>query len=400
MSDRVPVGLAALELVVLAEPVEDPLLGLLLRQTGQVAGVLVHAPVETDDGDLRQPMVAPDLEVDRIVAGRDLERTGPERRIHTGVGNDRHSPLDVGNDHLLADEVPVALVVRVHRHADVTENRRRSHSRDRDRARSVRERIARRRQRVVDVAMDDLEIRHRRPAARAPVHDPVVPVNPAAFVQVDEEAQDGADVVVVHREALARVVERRTDLPKLAHDNPAVLLQPAPGALDERIPAELVPARPLREELALDDRVHGDRGVVVARLPEHVEAAHAMPPDEHVLRRRVQRMPHVQVPGHVGGRQRDRERLARRLGIGCDSGPRLPRSAASALRRPWGYRESPSLADADLKAALQESDVVRQRLCVQYTARLGCGNDVALLLVEPCRPLDEGSRLGVTACDP
>src|SRR6478752_10658274 len=43
--DRVPVRLALLELSMLAQPVEDALVGLLLRQPGQLARLLVHPAV-------------------------------------------------------------------------------------------------------------------------------------------------------------------------------------------------------------------------------------------------------------------------------------------------------------------------------------------------------------------
>ena len=57
---------------------------------------------------------------------------------------------------------------------------------------------------------------------------------------------------------------------------------------------------PSGRPLPLDHRVHRDRGVVVSRLPERVEASHPVPADEHVLGRGVERVAHVQVPGDVG----------------------------------------------------------------------------------------------------
>ena len=152
-------------------------------------------------------------------------------------------------------------------------------------------------------------------AVAAPVDDPVVAVDPAALVQVDEEAHDGADVVLVHREALALVVERAPEPPELAHDHAAVLAEPLPHALDERVAADLLARGALRAQLLLDDGLRRDAGVVEARLPERVEAAHPVPADERVLdRRAVQGVAHVERAGHV--RRRDRDRRTPRPGIG------------------------------------------------------------------------------------
>jgi hypothetical protein len=134
---------------------------------------------------------------------------------------------------------------------------------------------------------------------------------------MDKEPVDGADVRVVHREALSGVVQRRSKPPELAHDDSAVLLQPAPRPLDERLTTQFEPVRPFLQQLALDHRVHGDGRVVVTRLPQRVEPTHAVPAHEHVLRRGVERVAHVQVAGDVRRWQRDRVRLvAARPGAG------------------------------------------------------------------------------------
>ena len=60
---------------------------------------------------------------------------------------------------------------------------------------------------------------------------------------------------------------------------------PLPDALDERLAPEVVPGLALAREHALDHGLRGDAGVVGARLPEGVVAAHAVPADERVLER-------------------------------------------------------------------------------------------------------------------
>src|SRR4029077_9384612 len=104
------------------------------------------------------------------------------------------------------------------------------------------------------------------------VDDPVRAVDPALLVQVHEEAHDGADVALVHREALAPVVERRAGAPELEPDLAAVLAQPLPDALLERLAAEVLARLALGRQMLLDGVLRRDAGVVEAGLEEDDEA--------------------------------------------------------------------------------------------------------------------------------
>ena len=373
MADAVPVALALLEQPFLAQPLDDVVAGLVLGQPDQlVRDVAGHATVEADHRQLGQPVVAPDLEVDRIVPRRDLQRPGPELRLDALVRDHRHAPADHRHDHLLADVRRVALVAGMHRDGDVGEDRRRPHGRDRDVTVAVSEEIPRVRQRVVDLDVLDLEIGDRRAAVRAPVDDPVVAVDEAALVEVDEEAHHGADVVVVHREALAVVVERAAEPPELAHDHAAVLVQPLPDALDERVASDLLSRRSAAPQVFLDDRLRRDPRVVVPRLPERVEAAHPVPARERVLdRRRSARVPCAARRSRSAAAPRSRSSASsrtRRRG----RGPPPPTRAASVLRHPSACRAAPSPSGADPS---QQSGELKQRLCAEYaeTARPRAG---------------------------
>ena len=78
-------------------------------------------------------------------------------------------------------------------------------------------------------------------------------------------------------------------------------------------------------ELALDHPLRGDPGVVLAEDPLRALPAHARHPDLDVLDRRVQRVAHVEVAGHVRRRHRDREVLVRRaLGLGMEDPGLVP----------------------------------------------------------------------------
>ena len=234
------------------------------------------------------------------------------------VRDDGDVALEVGDDHLAPDGVLVPLVGGMHRDRDVGEDRRRTDGRDRDAVLpvAVGERVADRDERVVHVLVHDLEVRDRRLVERAPVDDAVRAVDPAAVPEPDEERHDGADVVVVHREALARVVERGSEAPVLAHDRSPGLLEPLPRALDERLAPDVVARQPLLRELLLDDVLGRDARVVVPGLPERVEAAHPVPADEDVLERAVQGVAQVEPARDVRRRDADHERRLVATGAG------------------------------------------------------------------------------------
>ena len=302
---RMAVRVAALEPAALLEPREDPLVRLLLREPLEALGD--HPPVGPDHRQRGELVVAADLEVHRVVPRRDLDRARAELRVDAVVRDDGHSPLDHGHDHLAADGVRVTRVVGMDRHGRVGEERRGPHRRDREPAAALGERVDDPVEHVVLLDVLDLEVGDRRLVVRAPVDDPVRPVDPAALPETYEERHHGADVLVVHGEPLARVVDRRAEPPVLAHDRPARPLEPVPGPRDERLAADLAARGALRDELLLDDVLRRDAGVVVPRLPERVEPLHPVPADQDVLHRAVQRVPHVELARDVRRRDADHE---------------------------------------------------------------------------------------------
>ena len=138
-ADRVAVRLALLHEAALVGPRDHACARLVLRQTGEIAGDLAHAPVPADGHRLGETMVAPDLEVERVVTGRDLESARAELAIDALVGDDRDAELRVRNDHLTPDRVAIPRIVR-----DARRRRRRRGSWPGERWRSRRRRVRRR----------------------------------------------------------------------------------------------------------------------------------------------------------------------------------------------------------------------------------------------------------------
>ena len=207
-----------------------------------------------------------------------------------------------------ADEVPVPLVVGVHRHRGVAEHRLGPGGRDHDRVVAVA--VPDRDELALVVGVLDLDVRQRGQAARAPVDDPLGAVDQPVVEEPLEDRQHGPGQALVHREPLAGPVDRVAQAPHLAEDRAAGLGLPLPDPLDELLPAKVVPGQALGGELALDHVLGGDAGVVHAGQPQRLVALHPPAPDQGVLDRVVEGVADVQRAGHVRRRNDDAVRLA------------------------------------------------------------------------------------------
>ena len=229
------------------------------------AGRLGHPARAVDDDDLLQAVLLAELEVDRVVGRRDLDRARAELALDALVGDDRDGPVLERQDDALAVEMRVALVVRVDGHGRVAEHGLgpgRGHDH-----RLVRpfDGVADVPELALEVLVLDLDVGEHRPAVRAAVDEEIVAVDQPLVVEGDEDLLDGPAEARVHGEALARPVERGAELLELAGDDAAVLRLPVPGDAEELLAADLLPGQALLGQALLDDVVDGDRGVVRAR---------------------------------------------------------------------------------------------------------------------------------------
>ncbi len=111
-------------------------------------------------------------------------------------------------------------------------------------------------------------------AVRAPVDHVLAAIDEALFVEADEGFADGAGEAGVEGEALAGPVAGGAELDHLALDGAAGFGFPFPDARFEGFAAHGRGGRGLRSrELALDDHLGGDAGVVRAGQPERDVAA-------------------------------------------------------------------------------------------------------------------------------
>ena len=308
--DAVAPGLLVAQQALLAQVGDDERVRFLGRQPRvTLAGGLRHAALEADHGDLVEPVAPRDLEVVRIVTGRDLEGARADIGLDVLVADDRHLAPDERHDRAPADELAVARVAGVDGDRGIAEQRDRADGRDRDVA-AADELVVDRVERVVHLDVLDLEVRDRRVADRAPVDHAVGAVEIPALVHLHEHEHDRLGVLVVHREALVVVVERAAELLELVDDRRARFLAPVPDAPHELLAPELLARQVHAREHALDDVLGRNARVVGAADPERLAALHAPQADDRVLHRAVERVAHVQRARDIGRRHGDHERLA------------------------------------------------------------------------------------------
>jgi len=84
-------------------------------------------------------------------------------------------------------------------------------------------------------------------------------------------------------------------------DGAAGLGLPVPYLFDELVAAEIVARLAFGIELALDHHLRGNAGVIGARLPQRVVAAHAVVAGQRVHQCVLEGVTHVQTAGDVGG---------------------------------------------------------------------------------------------------
>ena len=83
---------------------------------------------------------------------------------------------------------------------------------------------------------------------------------------------------LIHGENLAGPIEGRSQSPKLIADLSTIIVLPPPNLLDELLAAEIVTRKiALLLQLLLDNDLRGNTGMIGARNPQDVLAAHAVP---------------------------------------------------------------------------------------------------------------------------
>ena len=152
----------------------------------------IELRLDVEDVDLRQVVPPADLEIVEVVRRRDLDRAGALLGIGIFVRDDRNAPADQRQDRVLADQVAVALVVRMDRDGGVAEHRLGPRRRDDDvSVVSAFDRIFDVPERALDLDLLHLQVGDRGQQLRVPVDQPLVLVDQVLPVEVDEDLEHG-----------------------------------------------------------------------------------------------------------------------------------------------------------------------------------------------------------------
>ncbi len=309
MADRMHVPVGFFDQPAVREVFDQLLAALEAVQSFVGSGRGVHNPVIVHDVDRLQVVAQADFKVVRVVRRSDFHATGSEFGFDIFICNHRNFSAENGKNQRFADQILVAFIARADGHGHIAEHRLRAGGGNDHPALFAFDRVANVIERPFGFDMLAFFIRQGRGTARAPVDNPVSPVNQSFLVQPAEHFLHRPAEAFIHGEAFTIPVAGTSQFFQLVDNGAAIVLLPRPDLFQKGFALKIVAARPLFRQLALDDVLRGDSRVVGARHPQRVFALHAPPADEHILNGIIERVAHVQNTGHIRRRNHDGGRI-------------------------------------------------------------------------------------------
>ncbi len=132
-------------------------------------------------------MALPDFIVVEIMRRRDLDAAAAELRIHVGVADDGNFAPGERQAHPAADQMPIPLIVGMHRDGGVSQHGFRPRGRDHEEAAALAQGIAQMPQAARFFFGDHFQIGQRRFQHRIPVHQALAAVDQAFLVEAHED---------------------------------------------------------------------------------------------------------------------------------------------------------------------------------------------------------------------
>ena len=159
--------------------------------------IVSYFSLAIQDADLRQVMPFADLEIIEVVRRRDLHRARTLLRVGILIGDDRNRPAHQRQDHVLAHQFLVALVVGMDGNRGIAKHRLGPGGGDHQEGRRilriegpVGQRIAQLPELAIDLLLFDLEVGDRRQQLGIPVDQPLVLVDQSVLIESDEHLDD------------------------------------------------------------------------------------------------------------------------------------------------------------------------------------------------------------------
>ena len=267
-----------------------------------LAGIAVHGRIVVHDLDLFQSVPLADKEVVGVVRGRDLDAPRSEPDFHIVIGDNGDFPTHDRQNQRLADQMPGCLIIRVDRNGGITEHGFRAGGCHLDIAVLTFDGILDVPEEAGLLGVFDFCVRQCRGAVRTPVDDAVTAVNQSLIIEIDEHFPHGTGAAIVHGKALARPIAGGTQLFELPCNACLVGVLPRPYAAQEFLTSEVVARLSLvHAQALLHLDLRGYAGVVGAGNPQGIVALHPLGAHQNILQCLVQRVPHVELTGHIRG---------------------------------------------------------------------------------------------------
>ncbi len=312
--------------------------------------IVVERGFGREQVDHRQPMPLPHRVVVEVVRRRHLDHAGAEIAFDVVIGDDGNLASGQRQRDGFADQAGVTRIVWMHHHRDVAEQGFRARGRNDQMVagfaqgfvavlvvlgvfvgQAIGQRVADRPEETVFLLAHHFQIGNRGFQHRIPVDQALAAIDQAFVVQFHESFDHGLGWHFVHREHTPRPVAGGTDAAHLALDGVARFLLPFPYFSDEALAPERVAGFTLAfdGQIARDDHLRGDAGVIGADLPQGVEATQAVVADQRIHQRVLEGVPHVQRAGDVGRRQQDG--VGRAFAAGREAAALLPVGVPAAF---------------------------------------------------------------------
>ncbi|OIQ78568.1 hypothetical protein GALL_397290 [mine drainage metagenome] len=261
-----------------------------------------------------------------------FDHAGAEFTVHVVVGNDGNFTHCQRQAHHLADQVSVALILRMHHDGGIAQHGFRAGGGHDQTAGTVRQRVADLPHEAVFLLAHHFQVGYRGMQLGIPVYQPFAAIDQAFVVQTHEGFGDDFGQPPIHSETLARPVRRGAQTAHLPSNRATGIFLPLPHFFQEFLAAEVMARNALCVQLALDNDLRSNTGMVGARLPQGIGAAHAVVARQGIHDGLVEAMAHMQRASHVGWRQQDAEVVSfGRVEIGSKIALVLPEGVPAGL---------------------------------------------------------------------
>ena len=258
------------------------------------------------------------LEVIGVVGGGDLYDTGALFHIGVLIADDGDFLIQQRQDDRAAVQVGIAGILAIDGHGGITQHGFGTGGGQLQLLAGLLDGVEQMPEAAVLLLVFYLGIADGGIAGGAPVDHAVAAVDEALIVQALKHQLHRTGAALIEGEALPLPVAAGAELFELADDAPAVLAAPFPGALQKAVTSDLLLGDTFLAHGFHDLGLGGDGGVIGAGQPQGLVALHAAPADQRVLKSIIQRVPHMQLAGDIGGRNDDGVGFLFAFGIGVE----------------------------------------------------------------------------------